>query len=368
MVHPAQVLETVTLNGIVDQIDMPARFLRNLLIKRERTLQNQTIEVGRNFRGRQGAPFSPPGATALIVGRRNRSVEQFTAPNIRIKRSINPGDFMFERELNEEFYFTSGGGGRPSHVARFAAHVAETMTDLEDMIQNTEEWMVASEMNTGTITYDVLGEDSFFLDLGRPGSHTTAVGGGSEWNQPGSYPPNEFLDAARLIAMEENVAVTHCIMSRPAAVAFLRNASIIQLLDNRGMSNLIGRPNLQFGTAFQNDGTMRYLGNFMGVECWEYDMVIEIGGSMVNLLDQTRVYFVSAAPNNGWEMNYAAIPDLDAIQSMANSAQVMGGMAIGKRFAKSWRTPDPTSQWIMLQSRPLPVTTRPGVVVSYRVL
>ena len=360
---PSQLFETVTLTGIINDIKRPARFHRDLLVRNRVSLPNQTFEIGRRDRGRIMAPFTPPNVSAHIIGRRSKSVEQYTAPNIRIKRSINPGDFMFERDIGEDCFITTGQ--TTHHTSRLVREVTETLEDLEDAISNSEEWIVTMAATTGQVAYSHAGEDAYLIDYHRPPAHNAAAF--VAWNLPGTFPVADFLTAARLMAEEENVQGAVCVMPRPVAERFLQIPEVQLLMDNRRID--IGMFDLNFATAFQEDGTRRYIGRFLGFECWEYNMVLSrVDGTAVNMLQPDTVYFYAPKSQCGLDLHYAAIPDMDAMRSAPSSAMTIYGAAIGERFAKSWGTPDPTSHWILAQSRPIPRLDRPGAMVSMLVL
>lgn len=355
-----QLLESVTLTGIINNVPAPLSYLRNRLVQREEPLFSETVQIGREENPNKTAPFSPPGATALILGGGESNARQFTAPNIRVKSSVNPGDFMFQPALGQNFYVAGGGNG--DHLSRMTTLVTRRLEFLDRSIANTEEWMVSRSSFLGVLSYSVPGHDAFIINYGRPAGNTIVLGGTALWSDPASFPPAQFIEAARLSSDSESTPITDVLMSRTAADAFLRNEAIQRLLDNRRID--IG--NITFAPAFTEDGTARFLGTILGIRAWEYSRQLDVEGTMTDLIRPGWVEFYSTQSDQ--VMYYGAIPDLDAVTPQPNGARVLGGTAVGKRFSKSWATTDPSSLWLLVQSRPLPVPRRPGSFVSMQVI
>lgn len=357
-------LDLITMTELVNNLKLPAGFLRDTFYSRETLLPTESVEIGRYKRGRQTAPFVVPGATALIVGKRDRFIERFTTPNIRIKCSINPGDFAFEREPGET-NFGASGSRLNSMLSR---RVSESLQDLEYDVLNTEEWM-CSQAIQGSLSYSVIGQDSFTMDYGRnQADFDYALTGANVWSDPAAFPEGDISDARKLASDCEGVGITDMILGSEAAAAFLKNESVQRRLD--GLNFETGSLDVTSGWA--REGSVRPLGRFGGLNVWEYCRSVNVNGTPVEMIRPKYAEFLSRGRDADRLMYYGAIADdLDAIRSSGNTmgSMVLGpGGAISKRFSKSWQTQDPTSLWVMLQSRPMPMNRRPDSNVSIQVV
>lgn len=357
----APALETVQLTRIIDKVKRPARFLKNTAFSVERMLAKETIQVGRRNRARQTAPFVLPGSTALVVGGRERSEERITLPNIRIKTPINPGDLTFARDLNED-PFSSQAADVNRALSR---RTGEVQLDLDNDIANTEEWMCSKALFEGLISYSLVGGDSFTIDFQKPAQ--AALAGAALWTASTAFPEKQFSEAQRFCSDQEGVAITDCVLGSEAADAFVQNEGVQRRLDNERYD--VG--SLTLMNPYIEDGSVRFIGRYGTVRVWEYIRSLDVAGTSVNMVRPKYAEFFSTNRSAEQEFNYAPITDdFDAIrQSRASRSLVLqgGGVSV-KRFSKSWQTTDPTSLWILMQSRPMPITHRPAASYSIQVV
>lgn len=357
-------LETVQLTRIIDKVRRPARFLTDTFFGQGTVLGTQTIQIGRRSRGRKTAPFVPPGNTALVVGGRERSEERITAPNIRIKTPINPSDLAYANQLNGNPFNVTDSGLN----AQLSQHVGEVQLDLDAEIANAIEWMASKALFEGIITYIEVGKDAFTIDYQRPAGNTFALPLVDRWDGPTAFPEAQFSDAYQLVSDEEGVALTDCILGSEAAAAFLQNEGVQRRLDGRGFEN----GSLTTTSPFVEDGSVRFLGT-MGpqIRVWTLVRSLEVQGVDTPLVDPKFAYFLSRNSSADQELYYAPIADdFDAYRASRASRALRlsdGGIAV-RRFSKAWQSVDPTSLWVLMQSRPLPVVHRPAATVCMQVV
>lgn len=339
---PLELLHWATLTSTIQDIKSPNVFLRNLLFGNEEPVNTETIEIGMWEGEREIAPFVEVNGEALSVDGYNEVFQVVKAPNIRIKRPMKASEAMFKRRPGTGIFPT-----RDQQVTEIERLVALDQRRLRDLIDNTIEYMCALAIQ-GSIAYQVAGEASFKITFPRESTHnlspTAAWGGGTE------DIIQDFINAARLINDDEGFNPTHAIFSKEAALNFLGDTDVQNILDNRN----IDAGGQVIRAQFAETGA-RFLGTFLGIQCWEYGRSVSVNGSSTDLIRAGYVEFVTAIPTAENTVYYGAIPDVDALD---------GGQFQGTMFSKSWTTPDPSVRWLLAHSRPLPVPRRFNSMVS----
>lgn len=341
-----EILEWYSLTDMVNEFKSPASFLRNLVFRQDRVLATENIVYRLTEKERVVAPFVEKGHEAIMSGGYSESEVNFTAPNIRIKRPLEAVDLLFRRHAGDVIF---ADGGTQSEAA--AREVALQLQALNDEVANAEEWLAAMAIQ-GTITYSTPDEASYTISMNKPGGNTIVLS--TFWDQASPTPLADVLLAKRTMhdAVQLNPMVG--ILGEEAADEFVSNAEIRALLDPRRLES----GSMLINQDINEVGAM-YLGSFMGIEWWAYTRELEVAGSSVPLVRPKYVEFLNVSPAAQHVMFYGGIADLDANDQ---------GTIATRRFSKSWRTPDPSSQQILVASRPLPIMRRPGASVSMKVV
>lgn len=349
--------------GYTNRAKTPSGFLTSLIFGgRERTLPTESVELSFREGERLLAPFVEVNSEAVTVGARSTTFANVSTPNIRIKRPMEAYNVFNRRQPGTDIFI---GGGDVVAAARAAA-IAEDTQYMMDLIANRVEWMVGSmiaDMTSGymTLSYQVSEKSNWRVRIPRDTGATVTLSGTAEWNDTVGTSRSvvqDFHNVKRFFSKKINGTARMAIMDAKAADAFLKLAEVQALLDKKN----VDAGTLALQSQFDEQGAI-YLGRFMGVECWEYtrEFVDEDGTTKVFLGAQTsgseagRVVFLaqqSAFADS--EILYGAIPDHDAFE---------GGLFVGKRFAKSWKEPDPSVYNQLMQSRPLPFLRQPNAIL-----
>ncbi len=359
----APALETVQLTRTIDRRKRPRSFFKNIAFTAPRLLDAETVRVGRIEGDRDTAPFSLPGTTALLVGGRRAGESQFTVPNIRIKTPVNPGDLGWHRQMMEDPFESSSR----DFNRKLAARVAYVQGDLDNRISNTEEFMAAQMLFKGQMTYSVVGHASWTIDFEKPAANTVVLGAAAMWDTPTAFPEMQFRQAKQVVQDGAGIALTDVMLGSEAAAAFIQNEGIRQRLDGERYET--GFLNLE--QDFLDGGSVNFLGRFMGVRVWEYIAKLTVNGVVTDLVEPKMAEFFSRSAGTNQELVYGAITDdFDAIRrSPASSVLHLSGVGtMTTRFSKAWQDKDPSSLYILMQSRPLPVTHTPDATYSVQVV
>ena len=343
MVFASAVTQWQSLTATINETKSPNTFLKQLLFGAHQTFPTETIEIGLLTGDRTIAPFVKRDGEAIAVAGLGESFQTVGFPNISIKRPFTASELLFNRRPGS-VVFPSGD----QQLSAIEAHIARDMKRMADLISNAEEYLCSLAL-TGEISYSAADEANFTVTYPKPAGHS--VNAAVSWATAASATPSvDFTTAKRLIANKHDLPTTHCIMSQEAATNFIQIAEVKTNLDNRRL--LTG--DLDLRRQFELSGAL-FLGNYMGVDCWEYSRSVNVSGSSTALIRTGYVEFVAAVPQAENWIYYGAISDLEALE---------GRLFQGERFSKSWLVKDPSQRIVLAKSRPLPIMRRPGSVVS----
>ena len=101
------------------------------------------------------------------------------------------------------------------------------------------------------------------------------------------------------------------------------------------------------------DGVI-YIGTLENTALYSFDDWYEDEkGDLQPMVPTDRIFLGSTKSAN--KRHYGAIQDLD-----------LNVTAEAQFFAKSWKTPDPSARWVMVQSAPLPAMHQPDAFASIK--
>lgn len=342
--------------SFLNNVKPKANFLTQLVFGgRETILPTESVELSYREGERFLAPFVEINAEAIPVGGRSTTFANVSTPNIRIKRPMDAYQAFLRRQPATGM-FISGGG--PVAAARNQA-IAEDSLFMSEMIDNRIEWMTG-QLISGTadgkmvLAYEVQANANWRIEIPRA-TDVDVVLTGTAWDSGTPNVQADFLTVKRLLSKHVNAAPTVCVMDSKAANALLNIAAVKTDLDRRNLD--IGSLNLQ--AQFADSGAILH-GTLYGIPIWEYnrEYVDEAGATRLFLGGGTSptgvAVFMAQSALTDSTIYYGCIPDHDAFES---------GAFVGKRFAKAWKTQDPSVYTQLVQSRPLPFIRRPNAVV-----
>ena len=341
-------LTWASLTRAINEIKNPLSFLTNLMFGTVDTLETETLELSVISGAREIAPFVRVGSEGLLVSGYDEKFVTITMPNIRIKRPLTPSYLLYTRRPGSSIFIT-GGAQRTS----IAAYIAREQQRLFDLIANSTEYLI-SLLLTGTITYTVDDEENFTVTFPKAAANTVTLSGADLWDAATSSPAKDFHNAKQQLSDQVGLAPTVAVFSATAAAQFMSHAQVHKELDLRNFD--VGA--LTRNTQFDDDGSI-FLGRFSGIPCFEYSRNVDVDGVATALIRDKFVEFLCTQPTAQNTLYYGSIPDMDALQ---------GRQYVGRVFSKSWIEPDPSVRMHLAHSRPLPVTRRPDVVYSLKVL
>jgi hypothetical protein len=358
VVRAHEILQWQTMTRTVDNIEKNRDALQRLFFRPSsvEVLDTETVELSTLEGDAEIAPFVRKGAASILVSGDRETFATLETPNIRISRTLEPQDLMFNRPAGSGVHVSASE--KLSHTAR---KVAKALARLDDRIVNTIEYMVAQLMR-GSISYQVEDQENFTITLPRSASNDTTLTNTNWWNDDQTVPGNvarihETFDLAKLNISRLGLPVSGVILGEEAYLYGTR--VLLERKDPLLDTNIaaIGG-SLDFTRQLSEAGLIP-VGRYAGIPMWRYPRSVSVNGVDFPLIRPKYAEFFSNAPAAEHTLYYGAMIDMEALQARRH---------IGRRYAKSWTTKDPGNLKMLVTSRPLPWFRRPDSTMSIKVV
>lgn len=323
---------TTSLIGMVDAMDRPTAFLRDMFFSNVITSPDEEIAIDKILKRKKMAPFVSPDLPAKERAARGRKVESFAPAYVKPMNTIRPND-LIKRQAGEAI------GGELMPEERREAIVAQTLLDQDDEITRREEWMCAQILRSGEVIVD--GEDYTrqVVNFGRAAGQTVALAGASRWGEAGVKILSNLREWATITQKASGGGVQNVILGTGSAELLQDDKALEDKLDNR--RQVSGSFELGPVAAGANDQPAIYIGTIGQFDFWVYAQWFEDDdGNEVELWPEFGVGMVSTAFQGN--MAYGAILDMDALVPL-------------QRFPKNFTSDNPSREHLITQAAPLPV-------------
>lgn len=294
---------------------------------------------------RRVAPFVSPLVEGKVVANRGFVTRTFKPAYIKDKRRFLPTDTV-KRSIGEQI------GGSLSPQQRRDANLAFQLQDMLEMVARRQEIMASEALRTGKVT--VVGDNypTQVVDFQRTAALTlTALAGNFRWNQTTPDMLGNLQTMSDLVLKTSGTAPTDVIMGTAAWAAFRKDATVVQRLDNRNMQGNA------MATSNQFQEGLSFKGSIDGYNIFVY------GGWYIDPTDDTTE--LEIWPNDQVVVTSAGIEGVRAFGAILDGK---AGLRAMPYFPKMWEQEDPAVEWLMLQSAPLMVPTRPDASAMLDVL
>lgn len=342
--------------SFLNNVKPKASFLTQLLFSgRDVILPTESVELSYREGERFLAPFVEVNAEAIPVGARSTTFASVSTPNIRIKRPMDAYQAFLRRLPNTGIFIN---GGDVVAAARAQA-IAEDSLYMAELIDNRLEWMIGQLLSGTTdgkmvLSYEVQANANWRIEIPRSTEMDITLLTTRRWDDSAPDPFKDFLAVKRLFSKHVNSPASVAIMDSKAADALLSISGIQTVLDRKN----IDAGSLALQAQFSEAGAILH-GTLFGIPIWEYTReFVDTDGTAKQFLTGTatapgRVVFLALGALSDSVVYYGCIPDHAAFEQ---------GSFVGKRFAKSWKTEDPSVYTQLVQTRPLPFIRRPNAV------
>lgn len=336
---------THELLGVIETLRPPRTFWLDLCFPNVVTFDTETIDFDVVDKSRRLAPFVAPTAQGKIMRSEGFTTKQFRPAYVKPKGHVDPRR-VFKRRAGEAY------AGTLSPQARRNAIIADILNEHNEMHVRRREWMAVNALVEDQVTVSGENYPTTVVQFGRDAGLKHALTGANQWGQAGIKPLDNLETWAEAMFEKSGYAPTHIVMGVTAWKTFRADADVQKALDTNyrgGSSNL---------NVFEpGDGTYAQFRGVIGPwQLWTYnDTYVNDAGASQAMMDQKKVVLLNPAGVEG-ARTYGAILDPEA------------GYVATEMYAKNWIENDPPAEFLMTQSAPLMVPTRPNAAAVAKVL
>lgn len=329
------------LMGVVENLIRPPSWALDRYFTR--TVQDESEEIHFDLinKSRRIAPLVSPRVAGKVMNQEGRTVKTFAPAYTKDKREFEPGR-GFKRAIGERI-----GGGEFTPEQRIEMAINTELLDQIEILQRRMELMAIESLRKGSVTVAGDGYPSVTVDFQRDAALSiAALTNTARWSQAGSKPMTNLRAWAKIGLQKSGVWPSDVTMSPDAFDAFINNSTIT----SRWLAaNANAAGSIQVGAPLVEGGI--YMGSLDGFNFFQYAgwYIPEGANSESPILPEGEVFMASPAVEG--VRAFGAIKDHDALRAVPF-------------FPKSWAENDPSVRYLLLQSAPLTVPTRPNASIG----
>ena len=272
-----------TLAEVVKTTPPVRTFLRDRFFTHVKTFPTKRVDIDIVKGNRKMAAFIHPMVGGEIVQAEGYETKSYAPPLIN-PATISTADQLLERLPGEDMY----SGKTPAD--RAAEKLIDEYNQLNDMTTRREEWMAAQVLTTGQLKVKGKGVDEV-IDFGLTNKITLAST--KKWGASAADIWGNLKDWKQQVSRNGFANANMVIMGKAAADAFMADATVAKLLDNRRIEIGAIKPE-------EMEGGITYYGhlNLPGVDIYGYDEVYlddETGETKPLIPDNVVLMIPSAA-------------------------------------------------------------------------
>lgn len=272
-----------TLAEVVKTTPPVRTFLRDRFFTNVKTFPTKRVDIDIVKGNRKMAAFIHPMVGGEIVQAEGYETKSYAPPLIN-PATISTADQLLARLPGEDMY----SGKTPAD--RAAEKLIEEYNQLNDMTTRREEWMAAQVLTTGQLKVKGKGVDEV-IDFGL--TNKTTLASTKKWGGSAADIWGNLKDWKQQVSRNGFANANMVIMGKAAADAFMADATVAKLLDNRRIEIGAIKPE-------EMEGGLTYYGhlNLPGVDIYGYDEVYlddETGETKPLIPDNVVLMIPSAA-------------------------------------------------------------------------
>lgn len=343
------IYETADLVKVVRTVKAPTSYWLDLLYHTVVTFQSKEIDFDYVDKNRRLAPFVAPTAQGVPLAQQGYLTRRFTPAYIKPKDPVDPARLM-HRAAGEALM------GEMSLQQREDLIVADILENHRFAIERRWEWMAAEAVINGSVTVSGPDYPTMSVSFGRDASLTKNLTGAARWGGAGTSSPDTALSDIetwmQTVHRLSGYTPTRITMGINAWDAFKKQTSVKEMLDTRRGSRNQIETGPGAGLPWQYRGSLDSAG---GLEIYTYNDIYEDdSGNSANFLDQDTVVLTS--------------PAVEGVRAFGAIMDRKAGWAASAMFPKMWEQEDPSALYLMTQSAPLMIPTRPNAALVAKVV
>lgn len=314
-------------------MEAPKQFLLSQYGGSPIATEADAIDIVKNTGDRGLSRFNALGMAANVVGDvGSQVIATVKPPPIREKKILTASDLQKITSASAIYATT------PETLQQKQDRIIGTyLQQLKNRVLRREEQMAWSFTTTGLFQY-VNDRTAFKVDLGIDSTYLPTLSGTSRWGQSAADIVANLRTWTTRVHQATGSVVKKVLLGTDVVPIFLADANIKALLNNL---------NYRAGSLLL-DVNSNDLGSFAGLLfAQEGELYKNDAGSTVPFL-----------PANGCLM----LADSFKIHRMFGlNEEMIDGQRVGDPFfSKSWFEQDPSGQWVLVASRPLPIPEQEG--------
>ncbi len=330
----------------LEQMKAPKSFFLDTFFRAVETHATDTLDIDTIKGKRRMAGFTRPTAKAAVVDKLGYTYQTFKLPYIKEKMPFDASQFM-NRAAGQTVYDNS------TPQERAAAEMGKSLLYLRERIDRREEWMAMKALLTGKTP--IKGDDiDAEVDWKMASDHKVTLTSTAKWDAPTTAVPlTDFRTWRRKIQEDSGQNPDICIMPPDTVELFLACAQVKDYIAN-SLSRM-ERGNINTNVAQAANGAT-FIARIEGVDVYEY---VEFFDDPDNAYASTQLMpakgLLFGSTNADCRRHYGVIQDIEAGSRVS---------AVGRWWPKRWTEPELATEWLMLQSAPLPSLHQPDAFIN----
>lgn len=333
-----------TLMGVVEKLQPINSFWLNLVFTSVQTFEDEYIDFDIVDKGRRVAPFVAPNVAGKPMLSKGFDTRRFKPAYVKPKHTVEPNRVL-KRRPGEAYT------GSMSPEQRNNAIIADILREQREMTERRWDIMAAQAVIDGQCV--ISGEDypSTTISFGRAAGNTVTLGVNERWGDSGIKPLDNLQTWADTVYANSGFAPTDVIMGAAAWAAFRVDTDVQNQLELRR-----GSVQTELNLAPEVLAPVAYKGQVGAFRIWVYkDWYENDAGTNVEIMNAKSIVM----------LNPQAIEGVRAFGAIMDSKAGYQAVPI---FSKMWENEDPSVTYLMSQSAPLMIPTRPNAALKATVL
>lgn len=338
---------TAELIALLQELRQPSSFLLDTFFPTVHESTAEEIHFDTLVGKKRITPFVHPTRAGRIVQAEGFKANVFKPAYAKDKRIFVP-DATLKRIAGEKI------GGALSPQQRADANIKFAMDDQLKMLTMREEVMAAEALRAGTVTVSGDGYNPVVVDFGRAAGQTITLLNNDRWSiNHADSNPLEDLEVWSALMQANGGGTGRTVVMAPDAWTAMRTRLVARGEDRMLLDyQRSGSSTLDMGPGAD---LVRHIGNVGSFDLWVYDDVyVDDAGADQHLMPSGSVVMGSSA--------------IEGIRAYGMIRDPKAGYVATRYFTKTWIEEDPAVQWLLLQSAPLVVPSRPNASLMAQVL
>lgn len=332
----ADLFTTNVMMGVLASLIEPPSFFLDRFFNRVSTDASEEIHFDVIEKTRRLAPFVSPLVEGKVVESQGFVTNTFKPAYLKDKR-VWDGSRALKRSPGERI------GGSLTPMDRMRALLAFALQDQVQMFTRRMEVMAASALVTGSVTVSGDLYPTQVVNFGRQAANTVVLTGAALWDAAGVNPLDNLQDWA-LIVLQACGAMPTDIVLDVAAWKIFRLNPIVQA--RLALQRVYQAPPTMEQSAIMQEGGV-FMGTIDAFNIWVYAGYYLDNNNVQQPILPARTVIM-------------ATPQIEGVRAFGAIRDEEAGYQAVPYFPKSWVAHDPAVRYLLLQSAPLVVPTRPN--------